>query len=274
MNILLNYQYQHYPFTTASYFEMAIKESKDHELFRNDSYNPEDIDLVINVEPVDDIIKIDGVPSVYYEIDNHVIRGADRHFYDKVDLILLAQNNFKSFYEDYKTAYLPLACWPKLHKRYPEEEQIYDIGLLGNDTYPYRKMLLEMLEKEFKVLRGQADPGEPYSRKLNQCKMLFNCSMDKDVNMRFYEAISCGRLLLTDHLEAQDDIAIEGVHYVAFKDQYDLIEKVRYYLEHEGERGNIAKQGMEHIQENHNYNIRLDELLEIIKNHGLFKNEK
>jgi len=213
-----------------------------------------------------EIIKIPGVPSVYYEIDNHVIRGADRHFYDKVDLVLLAQNNFKSFYDDYVTAYLPLACCPDLHKRYPEEKQIYDIGLLGNDTYPYRKMLLELLEKDFKVLRGQAKPGEEYSRKHNQCKILFNCSMDKDVNMRFYEAMSCGRLLITDHLEAQDDIAIDGAHYISFKNEDDLIAKVKFNLKNPNEREKIAKQGMDHIQENHNYNRRLVELCEIVKN--------
>jgi len=50
MNILLNYQYEHYPFTTASYFEMAIRDCPSHTLFRNTDYKPEQIDLVINVE--------------------------------------------------------------------------------------------------------------------------------------------------------------------------------------------------------------------------------
>ncbi len=265
MNILINYLYEHYPFTTASYFEMACRRSPDHTCYRSNNYNPESIDLVLNIEPVGDIIKIPGVPSVYYEIDNHIIKGNDRHFYDKVDLVLLAQKTNELFYSDYKIAILPLACYPKLHKRYHDEKQIYDIGFIGNDTYPHRRKLLEMLKQNFKVLCTTSEPGEKYSRLLNQCKLTFNCSMQNDVNMRFFEAISCGRLLLTDYLPDQDNYATKFKHYLIYSSGNTLLGRVRYYLKHEKERERIAKAGMIHIQQNHNYDIRLKQLLCLIK---------
>jgi spore maturation protein CgeB len=127
--------------------------------------------------------------------------------------------------------------------------------------------LVEMLKQNFKVLTGNEKPGAPYARKLNQCKLTFNCAMLDDVNMRFFEAISCGRMLLTDYLPAQDEFATEGKHYVSYKDGKDLIEKVRYYLMKYKERESIAKEGMEHIQKYHGYNNRLEQLRSIVPNH-------
>ena len=267
MNILLNYQYDLYPFTTASYFEMAIKSHKKHKLVKRDEAFNEKIDLVINIEPVPCMVRMSGVPSVYYEIDNHVIRGSDKHWYIDTDLIFLAQPYFKDFYKDWKTDNLPLACCPDVHKRYEDEPQEYDIGFIGNDTYPYRRMLLDILSANYKVLRTTAEPGEPYSRLLNRCKIIFNCAMDNDVNMRFFEGMACGRLLLSDYLPEQDNYAIDGVHYVAYRSVDELLEKVNYYLKNNKEREKIAKQGMEHVHKNHNYNIRLEELLCLAKNH-------
>ena len=265
MNILINYLYEHYPFTTASYFEMAIRRTRGLFCFRNNNFDPENIDLVLNIEPVNNIIKIPGVPSVYYEIDNHIIKGNDKHFYKEVDLVLLAQDLNREFYQDYKHDILPLACYPKLHKRYPDEKQFYDIGFIGNHTYPYRRKLLEMLKQNFTVFCGTTAPGEKYSRVLNQCKLTFNCSMQQDVNMRFFEAISSGRLLLTDYLPVQDQFATKFKHYIAYRGEKGLIAKVKYYLKHEKERERIAKAGMIHIQQNHNYDIRLKQLLCLVR---------
>ncbi len=263
MNILINYLYEYYPFTTASYFEMAIKKHPYLNCYRTNNFDPDNIDLVLNIEPVKNVIKIPGVPSIYYEIDNHVICGHDKQFYDSADILLLAQQTNLDYYEKYKPQILPLACWPKVHKHYADEPIKYDIGLIGNDTYPARNQLLHALERKFRVLRTTADPGEPYSRLLNQCKLTFNRSMNNDVNMRFFEAIATGHLLLTDYLPDQDNYAEAGKHYIAYDGEEDLIRKVQYYLKHERQREKIAKRGMNHIQQYHNYNVRLKQLLKI-----------
>lgn len=265
INILVNYLYELYPFTTASYFDMCISRRDDLNLFHADNYKPEDIDIVLNVEPVHNIINIPGIPCLYYEIDNHVILGNDKHWYDQADLILLAQGRFLPYYNDYKTAVVPLACYPLLHKRYKEEKQIYDIGFIGNDTYPHRKKMLNILNQNFKLLKTTADPGEPYSRLFNQCKMIFNCQMTGDVNMRFFEAISCGRLLVTDYLPEQDQFAVRGRHYVTYEDSRHLVDVVKFYLDDAIAREEIAHCGMKHIQEKHNYNNRLNQIICLAK---------
>lgn len=266
MNILINYLYEYYPFTTASYLEDAINATKGCKAFRSDNFNPDEIDFVLNVEPVPHIIKIPGKPCLYYEIDNHVIIGNDRHFYKDVDLLLLAQPKFIGFYSEFKTAILPLAADPKCHKRYSDEIQEYDIGFIGNDTYPHRHRLLEILDKNFKLLWTTTEPREPYGRAYNKCKMIFNCSMDNDINMRFFEGIACGRLLISDYLPEQDEFASDGIHYASYKNTEELIERVKFYLKNDDQREKIAKLGMDHIHKEHNYKNRINQIICLVKN--------
>jgi spore maturation protein CgeB len=80
--------------------------------------------------------------------------------------------------------------------------------------------------------------------------------------MRFFEAMSCGTMLLTDYLPAQKDIATDGIHYVSYKDWPDLDRKIEFYLEHENLRKAIAKCGRFIIEIKNTYEHRLRKILE------------
>ena len=263
--ILINYQYQYYPFTTASYFEMAARRRSDVKLYRLGDKLPKKIDLVLNVEPVGKFYRHPGAQCAYYEIDNHVILGADRHWYNKADYLYLAQWKFRDCYLGYETYELALAADPRLHKPFPEVKEEYDIGFLGNNTYERRGELVRELEQKWRVLTGSADPGVPYSKKLSKCKMLFNCSMNGDINMRFFESIAIGKLLITDRLPEQDKFFKENEHYAAYDNAEELVAKVRYYLNRECIRKSIARAGRERLKELHTYDVRLDEIIKRTK---------
>lgn len=261
MKILLNYMYDLYPFTTASYIQKAIERRSDLELILRDDLATKKPDIIINIEPVPYFVKIKGVPTGYWEIDNHVILGNDRHFYNEADIVFLAQRYFEGFYSDYKTAWVPLAADPTIHKRYDQEPIKYDIGLVGNDTYPERRQLLEKLKQRFNVFVGQTEPGEPYARQLSQFSMVFNKSMNKDINMRVFEALSCGRFLLTDMVPDQNVLITDKIDYISYDDEIDLLDKVWYYLNHEQEREQIARAGQKQCLLNHTYDKRLCEMI-------------
>ena len=53
-----------------------------------------------------------------------------------------------------------------------------------------------------------------------------------------------------------------GEDLVWFEDENDLVEKVRYYLEHEDERKKIARKGYEKVRKFHTYNVRINEIAE------------
>jgi hypothetical protein len=260
-NIILNYDYNHYPFTTASYLDDAAKKIKGINCYRITEDYPAKPDLVINVMPFSEMFVIPGVPSCYWEIDDHMIRGHKPEYYAMVDHVYVAQSYFQELYPPKKTSYLPLACDPEKHHRIHGLKQKYDIGFLGNDTYPVRRLALEQLATKYKVLRSNSAPGLPYSTLLSQCKMTFNYSLDHDVNMRFFEAIAIGRLLLTDYLPEQDEFATVGKHYQTFQSWQELDGQVGYYLSHEEEREKIALAGSLHMMRQHTYEIRLRKIL-------------
>ncbi len=259
--ILINYDYKYYPFTTASYLEMAARRRHDLKCFRAGQIDPGKVDLIINVMPCSKLVSAPRVPSCYYEIDCHLIQGKNTDFYADVDRVFIAQDAFLKLYPLDKTYYLPLGCDPLLHHRFRGVKQRWDIGFIGNDTYPLRRRLLDQLGTKYRVLRTNTQPGLPYSRALSSCALTFNCSMNQDVNMRFFEALAIGRLLITDYLPAQDQFAVAGKMYETFTDWHDLDQKVSYYLSHENEREAFALNGSNYIRRHHTYDNRLEEIL-------------
>jgi hypothetical protein len=241
---------------------MAAKEIRGIKVLHAPINKGEKPDLIFNIMPFEKLEVQEGVPSCYWEIDCHLIQGRKTEYYEKVDKVYIAQSPFLGLYPKEKSFYLPLACDPERHKRISGVSQQYDIGFLGNDTYPERRTLLEQLQCNFNVLRDTAEPGIPYSTKLSGCKIIFNRSLSQDVNMRFFEAISIGRLLLTDYLPAQDDFAVIGEHYDTYKDFEDLKNKVKKYLKEDKLREKIATDGADHMHKNHTYKHRLLSVLE------------
>ena len=53
---------------------------------------------------------------------------------------------------------------------------------------------------------------------------------------------------------------------VLYDSKDDLINKCSYYLTHENERKQIAANGLGKIEENHTYDVRLNEMFNIIFN--------
>jgi glycosyltransferase involved in cell wall biosynthesis len=262
MRVLINYLYQYYPYTTASYLEMVLRADKRIETFRIGENRIPCADLIINVEPCEMIIAYPGRKSCFWEIDNHIHQGHDVDKYEKVDHVFVTQKAFLNLYPSSKTSWLPLAADPELHKLYPEEPLEYDVGFLGNDTYPERRRLLELIGANYKLLRSTSKPGEEYSRLLSRCKILFNRSMDNDLNMRVFEAISIGRLLLSDKVAGQDELLKDGAHYVSYADWQGLDEAIKYYLSHDKEREALASAGAAWIRAKHTYQHRLETILE------------
>ena len=262
IKILINYDYSLFPFTTASYLELAGTRMKNVSIYRRGRISCDKVDLIINVMPCSEMIVSPKVASCYWEGDCHLIQGRKVEEYAKVDKVFIAQSPFLEFYPSDKTSYLPHACDPIKHHRIKGIKEKYDIGFVGNDTYPERRLLLEQLETKYKVLRTNTKPGIPYSEALSSCRLTFNRSMLQDVNMRFFESIAIGRLLLTDYLPAQYEFAKDGQHYISYKDWPDLDEKVAYYLENEKERENIALRGAVWVKRYHTYEHRLKTILE------------
>src|SRR5690606_21606271 len=97
-------------------------------------------------------------------------------------------------------------------------------------------------------------------------KIVINCAADRlrTLNMRLFEAMGCGALILTDSVPYQDRLFQDGRHYVVYEDVDDLLGKLEFFLNHLDRAQEIAHTGYRHVMARHTYTHRARELLAII----------
>jgi spore maturation protein CgeB len=88
----------------------------------------------------------------------------------------------------------------------------------------------------------------------------------RQIKGRTFEVPACGGFLMTGDADNLRDYYRDGKEIVIFKDKADMVEKAKYYLEHEEERTTIAKAGYERTIREHTY---INRFTEIFKAMGL-----
>lgn len=83
------------------------------------------------------------------------------------------------------------------------------------------------------------------------------------VSCRVFEILACGGFPLTENKKDLSLYFDVGSEIVAFDGIDDLKEKIRYYLEHNDEREEIARRGRERVLKEHTYKRRMEEMLRI-----------
>jgi glycosyltransferase involved in cell wall biosynthesis len=89
--------------------------------------------------------------------------------------------------------------------------------------------------------------AEEHTKFLNSGLMVIQNSRWKEITRRIFEAMACGKLVITDRLPAEtglSEIFIEGEDIIYYDEMFDCIEKMNYYNENEEERERIAHNGM------------------------------
>lgn len=79
--------------------------------------------------------------------------------------------------------------------------------------------------------------------------------------LRIFDILGCGGFLLTNYQTELPDCFTPGVDLEYYGSEEELLEKTEYYLTHEKDRLEIARNGYETAKEYHNYPKRLLEML-------------
>lgn len=207
--------------------------------------------------------------TAWYGIDTHMDYAKHLRIGRVFDVSFIAQ---KEFVEKLRADglrqvfWLPLAFAPELH---PQDllDRSYEVAYIGSDSadmHPVRHALLMAIRREIpNVFLGMASPGE-MGHIYAQAKMVFNKSVNNDVNMRYFEAMGAGAVLLTDH--AQDNGVEElftlGEHYLEYQDADSLIALIRGLIQDPERCRRIGEASRRHILESHTYIHRANSLLE------------
>ena len=165
--------------------------------------------------------------------------------------------------------YLPFAISPEVHRDYNLERTI-DVGFVGNLSTIYNpkrayylKYLSSQVPIQVKTKIFENDMAKFYS----QCKIIFNLSATPGINMRTFEALATGALLVQNaSCTEANDYFINGRDFVVYKSVQHAVKFIKYYLAHPKERVRIARQGQKKVMKHHLYQNRADQLIDIIKN--------
>lgn len=115
--------------------------------------------------------------------------------------------------------------------------------------------------------RGIAD-SERVMPKIFKCsKINLNMtlrSIKSGIPQRIFDILGCGGFVISNYQPELAEFFVPGEDLVLYDSVEDLIAKVNYYLHHEEERLQIAKNGYEKVKRYHTYDTRLTEILNTV----------
>jgi O-antigen biosynthesis protein len=204
-------------------------------------------------------------PAAWWAIDTHIDFDRALRRARQADYVFAAQRDGA---ESLRRAgieqaqWLPLACDSELHSPQDVAKQ-YDIAFVGNLLPGPRTNLVRLIQQQFR----NSFVGNAYfadmARVYSASRVVFNRSVKNDVNMRVFEALACGSLLVTNDLSdnGQAELFRDGIHLVTYRDGDELIDKLRYYLRKPDLCERIARAGRTEVLAKHTYAHRMRDLL-------------
>lgn len=88
-------------------------------------------------------------------------------------------------------------------------------------------------------------------------------SIRSGLPLRIFDILGCGGFLITNYQTELPEFFNIGEHLAVYESVDDLEDKIAYYLEHEKERIEIARNGYEEVKINHNYTVRIGQMIEM-----------
>lgn len=203
-------------------------------------------------------------PRVWWAIDTHLdFPRAHRRAHD-AELVYAAQRDgaMRLCQVGITAQWLPLACDPVRHGRQDVPKE-FDICFIGNLFSGPRTELVELLRRHFPRTLVDRRYFAEMARAYSAARIVFNRSIRDDVNMRVFEGLASGSMLLTNNLtnNGQAELFTDAIHLVNYSSADDLLEKATWYLRNDESRERIAATGRALALERHTYRHRMETIV-------------
>ncbi len=220
-----------------------------------------------------------SLPKVYYAIDCHLNAYWQREYGRWFDLVLVSQ--FAQVAEFQATCrqveFFPWSYSPELFYAGKDERPI-DITFVGTLDPVYRRKrseIIKRIERRFSLKLFAASEKSRLSEQemadvFRSARIVLNESVYGEVNYRYFEAMACGALLVTESIGKPGTALFQDGVHLAYYGPHNIEEVVCYYLEHESARKQIAASGMEECRAKHTRSVRA---LELSQHLGLLAHE-
>lgn len=206
-------------------------------------------------------------PRIFYASDTHLPKSWKRicAVAKRYDLVCCAHRKGAEALAN--GAWVPVACDPELHGKKPLPKR-WDVAFVGTEGGVPRKFYLQALRERYADSFIGHAPHTELGAIYSQAKIGFNYSIRDDVNMRLFEILCSGTLLVTNRLFGDDLTRLglrEGEHLVLYRSPQELMARIDSYLTREEQRERIASNGMAEAQRAHTYHHRLRQILQLAK---------
>ncbi len=164
------------------------------------------------------------------------------------------------------------AADPELFRE-QQGQRIFEVGWVGRtdgNLYKDRRFALQSLSRHFYMndftrFHSPEELAQVYCRS----KIIVNVARDdypQDANMRVFEAMASGALLITRLPSELTSIGFEeGIHFVGYHRLDEIVGLARQYLNDERTRTRIAQTSREKVLGEHTYNDRVKTLLRTVE---------
>ncbi|MBN1127486.1 MAG: glycosyltransferase family 1 protein [Chitinispirillaceae bacterium] len=210
-----------------------------------------------------------NVPKAWYAIDTHLHLTWHRHYAALFDRLFCAQQNMVPLMSGYhpNPQWLPVFC-RNSSAFMPWAQRNHDVAFVGTldpARNPRRLELFDSLRQ--KGVHVHLATGD-YSPVYQSSRIVVNQAVHNDLNLRVFEAMGCGSLLVTDRItHSLQELFDEGRDYLAYSsgDADDCAEKIAWALQHPAEAKGMAHSGHAKVLERHCEKHRAAQVLETLQ---------
>ncbi|MEO6096929.1 MAG: glycosyltransferase [Fibrobacteria bacterium] len=214
--------------------------------------------------------------TAWYAVDSHLHIDWHRDYATTFDMVFCAQRNRMADLDFHRlrngapgALWLPLACnaEPGGLPWSDRTREVAFVGTLDPLRNPARSALFDQLSamgRKVDVIQGEYRPVYGSSR------IVINQSVHQDLNLRCFEAMGQGALLITDRItHSLELLGAEGREFLAYDvgDADGLESKIRWALEHPAEAEAMARAGRERVAGGHMLSHRIVRLVESLAAH-------
>ncbi len=205
-----------------------------------------------------------------YIIDAHIYFDHHLEFARDFDVVFVAHKPAVEMFKERgveNVFWVPPACDPEIHGK-KTDEKLYDIGFVGTLNPEFnseRVKLLYELDKRFHTYYERCFL-ERMAEVFSQSKIVFNKSVEDGLNMRVFEVLASGSMLLTNEARGSGltDLFQEKEQIVVYRNEKELLELADYYLKNDDEREEIAAEGLRKVLNGHTYDHRAKDMIKTL----------
>ncbi|PAW95010.1 hypothetical protein CKK33_16505 [Mucilaginibacter sp. MD40] len=209
--------------------------------------------------------------TAWYGIDTHMDYNKHLAICKAFDINFIAQYEYvpRLLSDGAKQVHwLPLAFEPQPEKHAQLERDLL-ISYIGSNNVEKHKerhdLIKAITDKYNNIFFGKAIPAE-MSKIYARSWMVFNKSINNDINMRYFEAMGEGAVLLTDKLinNGVDTLFVDGEHYLVYNDKEHLLQLIDALSNDKQALMKIGQNAKALINDLHTYDARANQILEIV----------